>query len=83
MAEEKREYEWIVIAREEVTTYPEIAKPVVEIQTTYVGEGLPPNTVHMPKEKWSQEAEDQAIAMDIHERLKVKPETRRAPIPTE
>jgi len=83
MAEEKKEYEWIIIAREEVTTYPEIAKPVVEIQTTYVGEGLAPATVHMPKDEWSQEKEDEMIARDIHERLKIKPETRRAPIPKE
>jgi len=82
MAEEKKEYTWTIIARTEVTSYPEIAKPVVEVAVTYVGEGLPPATIHIPKEEWTQEKEDAMIARDIHERLKFKPETRRAPIPT-
>jgi len=83
MAEEKKMYEWTVIARDEVTTFPEIAKPVVEVVTTYVGEGLPPSTVHIPKDEWTQKKEDEMIARDIYQRLKFKPETRRAPVPRE
>jgi len=81
MAEEKKEYEWTVIARDTVTTFPKIATPVETIIVTYVGEGLPPDSVHIPKDEWSQKLEDEMIAKAIHERLKFKPETRRAPIP--
>jgi len=81
MAEEKREYEWTIIARDTVTTFPKIATPVETIIVTYVGEGLPPDSVHIPKEDWTQEKEDEIIAAKIHERLKFKRETRRAPIP--
>jgi len=82
VAEEKKEYEWTVIARDEVTTFPKIGVAVETVITTYVGEGLPPDTVSIPKEEWTQEKEDELIAARIHERLRVKPETRRAPIPT-
>jgi len=81
VAEEKREYEWTVIARDEVTTFPKIGTPVETIIVTYVGEGLPPDTVSIPKEQWTQKREDQLIAKAIHERLKFKPEVRRAKIP--
>jgi len=83
VAEERKEYEWTVINRAEITTFPEVTKPVEVIMTTYVGEGLPPGYVEIPKEEWTQEKEDELIARDIHERLKFKPETRRAPIPRE
>jgi len=81
MAEEKKVYEWTVIARDEVTTFPKIGTPVETIIVTYVGEGLPPDSVSIPKEEWSQKREDELIAAKIHERLKFKPEVRRAPIP--
>jgi len=79
---EKKEYEWTIIARDRVTTFPKIGVAVETIITTYVGEGLPPDTVSIPAEEWTQEKEDEIIVERIHERLKVKPETRRAPIPT-
>jgi len=81
--EEKKEYEWTVLSRETVTTYPRIGEPVETIIVTYVGEGLPPHDVHIPKEEWSPEEEDKRIAADIHQRLRFKPEVRRAPIPAE
>ena len=81
MAEEKKEYSWTVISRDPVTTFPKIATPVETIIVTYVGEGLPPHSLHIPKEEWTQKKEDELIAKDIHERLKFKAETRRAPIP--
>ena len=81
MAEEKKEYQWTIIARDEVTTFPKIATPVQTILVTYVGEGLPPGTISIPKEEWTQKKEDELIAKDVHERLKFKAETRRGPIP--
>ena len=81
MAEEKKEYQWTVISRDEVTTFPKVATPVQEILVTYVGEGLPPGSVHVPKDEWTRKKEDELIAKDIHERLKFKPEVRRGPIP--
>ena len=81
MAKEKKEYQWTVISRDTVTTFPKIATPVDTVMVTYVGEGLPPNTVNIPKEEWTQKKEDGLIAKDIHERLKFKAETRRGPIP--
>jgi len=79
--EEKKEYEWTVLSRDHVTTYPRIGEAVETVIITYVGEGLPPGTISIPKAEWSLKKEDQLIAKDIHERLKWKPETRRAPIP--
>jgi len=80
--EEKREYEWTVISRTTITVFPRLGEAKEVVVTTYVGEGLPPHAVHIPKEEWSQELEDRRIAEDIHKRLAFKPETRRAPIPT-
>jgi len=79
--EEKKEYKWTVLSRRTVTTYPRIGETVETVITTYVGEGLPPLPISIPKAEWSREREDQLIAKDIHERLKWKPEVRRAPIP--
>jgi len=80
---EKKEYEWTVLSRTTITTYPRLGEAVETVFVTYVGEGLPPATVMIPKKEWSQEREDEQIARDIHKRLQVKPEIRRAPIPRE
>jgi hypothetical protein len=79
--EEKKEYSWTVLSRDEIVTYPKIGQAVKTIVVTYVGEGLPPRSVFIPKDEWTQAKEDEVIARDIHERLKFRPETRRAPIP--
>ena len=81
MSEEKREYEWTIIARDTVTTFPKVGEAVETIIVTYVGEGLPPSSLEIPKEEWTQKREDELIAKDIHERLKFKAEVRHAPAP--
>jgi len=81
--EEKKEYEWTVLSRTTITTHPKPGVTQDVIFTTYVGEGLPPASISIPKEEWSQEKEDELIARDIHKRLQIKPEIRRAPIPRE
>jgi len=79
--EEKKEYEWTILGRVKITTHPAIGVTRDVYLVTYVGEGLPPDTISIPVEEWTQEKEDKEIARHIHERLKFKPEVRRAPIP--
>jgi len=80
--EEKKEYEWTVLSRTTITTHPRIGVTEDVVFVTYVGEGLPPDSISIPKKEWSIEKEDELIAKRIHERLKAKPEVRRAPIPS-
>jgi len=75
VAEEKKEYEVTILMRETVTTYPRIGEPVETTMITYVAAGLAPNTITIPKEKYSLELEKKLIREDIERRLKVKPET--------
>jgi len=77
VAEEKAKYDVTVLSREEVTTFPKIAQPVVNVLVTYVAAGLPPATVTIPKDEWSPEEEKRVIREDIERRLKFKPETYR------
>jgi len=42
---------------------------------TYVGAGLPPSTISIPKEEWTPELEKKLIREDIEKRLLIKPET--------
>lgn len=74
---ERREYDVTVIKRDEVTTFPKIATPVVNVLVTYVAAGLPPATVTIPKDKYTVELEKRLIREDIDRRLKVKPEVYR------
>jgi len=77
VVEGKKQYDVTVLSREEVTTFPKIAQPVVNVLVTYVAAGLPPATVTIPKDKWSPEEEKRVIREDIERRLKFKPETYR------
>jgi len=77
LAEEKARYDVTVLSRDEVTTFPKIAQPVVIVETTYVAAGLPPATVRIPKEEWDPELEKKKIREDIEKRLKQKPEVFR------
>lgn len=77
MSEEEREFEVTVISREDVTTFPKIATPVISRLVTYVAAGLPPATVTIPKDKWTLEFEKELIKKDVQARLKRKPETYR------
>jgi len=75
MPEEEKKYDVTVLSREEVTTFPKIAQPVVNVLVTYVSAGMPPATVTIPKDKWDPELEKRIIREDIERRLKRKPET--------
>ena len=75
MAKPEPEYDVTVISRDEVTTYPKIATPVVNMLVTYVSMGLPPHTVTIAKEKYTLEWEKKVIKKDIQERLKARPES--------
>ena len=72
---EKPEYDVTVIARDDVKTYPKIGEEVETRLVTYVAAGLVPNTISIPKEKWTPELEKKLIREDIEKRLPIKPET--------
>jgi len=72
---EKPEYDVTVIARDDVKTYPKIGVEVETRLVTYVAAGLPPNTLSIPREKWTPELEKKLIREDIEKRLPVKPES--------
>ena len=76
MAEEEREYEVTVIARDDVTTYPKIGVAVETRMITYVGAGLPPNTIRILVEEWTLDLEKTRIREDIERRLKEKAEIK-------
>lgn len=75
MSKPREEIEITVLSRDEVTTFPKIATPMVVVLVTYVGAGLPPATVTIPKTEWSAEKERRVIREDIERRLKIRPET--------
>jgi len=72
--EEKPEYEVEILAREEITTFPKLRQPVVNIIVTYAAAGLPPASITIPKDKYSKELEAKLIREDIQRRLAFKPE---------
>jgi len=72
---EEEKYEVTVIARDDVTTYPKLGVAVETRLVTYVGAGLPPSTISIPKEEWTPELEKKLIREDIEKRLLIKPET--------
>jgi len=74
VAEEKREYDVTVLSRHTITTFPKIGTPAETVLVTYVAEGLPPHTLHIPKEEYTLEMEKKLIREDIERRLKAKPE---------
>ena len=71
----RREYDVTVIKRDEVTTFPKIAKPVVSVLVTYVAAGNPPRTVTIPKDKYTPDLEKRVIREDLEKKLKEKAET--------
>lgn len=68
------EFDVTVIKRDEVTTYPKIAQPVINVGVTYVAAGLAPKTVWIPKDEWTLDVEKKRIREDIEAELKKKPE---------
>jgi hypothetical protein len=77
MSKKKEEFEVVVLSRDEITTYPKLNQPEVTVMVTYVGGGLPPFTIRIPKDKWTPEYEKTLIRASIEDRLKKKPETYR------
>jgi len=71
----KEEYDVTVLSRDEVTTYPKLATPVVTVILTYVAAGLPPHSVNVLKAEWTLQKEKELIRKDLQERLKKRPET--------
>jgi len=71
----EEEYEVTILSREEIVEYPKIRMPVPVVAVSYVAAGLPPTTIRIPKEKWTEELERKIIRKDIDRRLKVKLET--------
>jgi len=70
----KTEYDVTILSRDEVTTYPKLNQPATTVLVTYVAAGLPPHTLHIPKEGWSESKEKMLIRKSIEERLKARPE---------
>ena len=77
MAEAAEGYSVTIIRRREVTTWPKIGTPVINVLVTYVAAGLPPGTVTMAKADYSLEKEKAAIKADVQRRLAVSPEMYR------
>ena len=71
----RQEYDVTVIKRDEVTTFPKIAQPVINVLITYVGAGLAPRTVTIPKDKYTPALEKKLIREDLEKKLKEKAET--------
>jgi len=72
---EEQEYEVTIIGREEVTVFPRLREAVRVYMITYVAAGLPPATIEIPVEEYTEEREKELIRADIERRLKFKPET--------
>jgi len=77
MSKKKEEFEVVVLSRDEITTYPKLNTPVITVMVTYVGAGLPPHTIRIPKDKWTPEYEKALLRASIEDRLKKKPEAYR------
>ena len=71
----KREYDVTVIRRNEVTTFPKLETPVVNVLVTFVAAGLAPMTVTIPKDKHTPALEKRLIREAIEKKLEEKPET--------
>jgi len=71
----KPKTEVTILDRREITTYPKLKQPLVQLAITYAAAKLPPRTIFIEKAKWSKEAEVAAIKKDMDEQAKTKPET--------
>jgi len=75
------EVEWIILRRTELPTWPTPEKPVMVIAVTYQANLMPPRTIYIPKEEWTQEEEDKRILEDIKAAREQRPERRRGTLP--
>jgi len=79
MAEEekKEELEITILDRSELSTFPTLEKEVKVVSTTFTAPGIPPLTVRIPKEEWSEEKEIEEIRKAIKEYRERRPEVKR------
>ena len=77
MDEEKKEYNVVVLSRDDVTTFPRLGEKLITRLITYVAAGLPPHTVKILKDEWTPELERIQIRASIEGRLAKKPEAYR------
>jgi len=75
------EIEWTILRRTELPTWPTPEKPVMVYAVTYQADLMPPRTIYIPKEEWSQEEEDKRILEDIARVRAQRPERRRGVLP--
>ena len=54
-----------ILRRTPITTSPRPGEVVETLAITYVADDRPPRTIWIDKEKWSQEAEKEAIKKDL------------------
>ncbi len=76
-APEKKKYNVTVLSRDDITTFPKLGEAVITVLITYVAAGLPPFTVRIPKDNWTDEMEKTLIRASIEDRLGRKPEAYR------
>ena len=75
MSEKKEEYNVVILSRQTITTYPKLGQAVETMLVTYVAAGLPPHTVRMAVEAWTEETEKVLLRASIDDRLLKRPET--------
>ena len=73
--EKKEEYEVEILSEDVIITYPKLGQPVETVAVTYVAAGLPPATIFIPKEEYSEEELKKRIREDIERRLKRRART--------
>lgn len=71
------EVEITILDRSEITTWPTLEKEVKVMSITFTAPGIPPLTVRIPKEEYSEERETEEIRKAIKEYKEVKPEVKR------
>jgi len=75
MSEKGKKYNVAVLSRDEITTYPKLGVPMITVLVTYVGAGLPPHTVRIPKDNYTPDAEKKLIRASIDDRVTKRSES--------
>lgn len=64
-----------ILRRTDLPTYPTPAEVVIIRAITYQADMMPPRTVYIDKDKWTEEAEKETISADIEAAKAEAPET--------
>lgn len=75
MSEKQPEINVTIVRRREITTWPKIGVPVVNVLVTYVAADLPPATISIPKKEYTTKKEKEQIRLDVQSRKKLSPES--------